>query len=90
MSEHFGNSGKEKPPFNRKIPPADPGSGKSSMCCDQLGVMERRRDKRHLVEEGQRNISGVRDVYGEGFAAVLTPRELIRNKVDTIIRLQLS
>lgn len=52
--------------------------------------MERRRDKRHLVEEGQRNISGVRDVYGEGFAAVLTPRELIRNKVDTIIRLQLS
>uniref|UniRef100_A0A3B4H1H2 Podocan n=1 Tax=Pundamilia nyererei TaxID=303518 RepID=A0A3B4H1H2_9CICH len=28
MSKHFGNSGKEKLPFNRKKPPAEPGSGR--------------------------------------------------------------
>ena len=29
---------KEKLPFNRKKPPAEPGSGRAAICLDQLGV----------------------------------------------------
>uniref|UniRef100_A0A3Q2W639 non-specific serine/threonine protein kinase n=1 Tax=Haplochromis burtoni TaxID=8153 RepID=A0A3Q2W639_HAPBU len=36
--QHFGDSGKEKLPFNRKKPPAEPGSGRGgAICCDWLG-----------------------------------------------------
>uniref|UniRef100_A0A3B4H0K4 Regulating synaptic membrane exocytosis 1 n=1 Tax=Pundamilia nyererei TaxID=303518 RepID=A0A3B4H0K4_9CICH len=49
MSKHFGDSGKEKLPFNRKKPPAEPGSGRAM-----------RASGRHMMKST--SISG--EIYG--------------------------
>ncbi|MEQ2306068.1 hypothetical protein AMECASPLE_004250 [Ameca splendens] len=42
-TEHAcSDSGEEKLPFNRKKPPAEPGSVCAAICHDQLGVRENR------------------------------------------------
>ncbi|CAI5677856.1 unnamed protein product [Oreochromis niloticus] len=40
MSKHFGDSGKEKLPFNRKKPPAEPGSGRGGHLLRPVGLLE--------------------------------------------------
>ncbi|CAI5668291.1 unnamed protein product [Oreochromis niloticus] len=39
MSKHFGDSGKEKLPFNRKKPPAEPGSGRGGHLLRPVGLI---------------------------------------------------
>ena len=66
MSKHFGDSAKEKLPFNRKKPPAEPGSGRGGHLLRPVGVKEGKQDERHAVEERQRLITDMiqcREVY---------------------------
>lgn len=49
FEQSLGDSGKEKPPFERKTSPAEPDG--ASISRFQLEVSGGREDKRHTVEE---------------------------------------
>lgn len=49
----LGDSGKQKLPFNRKKPPAEPGLGRDSSLPQSLGARGGGQEKRDTVEESQ-------------------------------------
>lgn len=85
--QRLGNCGKEKLPFNRKKPPAEPVSGRGGdICCDQLGVNEGRQNKRHTVEASQMLITNYYVFIPEPFLrSIMTECTL---KMSSLVLLQ--